>query len=101
MGGASLESVQELFAVLLAFFGVDEAFHVAKEVDEGDDFEAWKFRLEIADLCRGDCVVAMGPRRAGEGEAMFEIEAEGVVSGVLDGGGVGEEVISGRGLLAS
>ena len=98
--GASLEAGEGFFAEFATFFGIEKPFEVAEEVDEWDDLQGGKFGLQGLDLGGGDGTLSVGPGGAFVGKSVFEIEAEGCVSGVLSGCGVLVEVVEGGGLFA-
>jgi len=100
VGGAGLEAFEEFFAVGFALFRVEEALHMAEEVDEGDEAEAGELAAEVGDGFGRDGGGAVRPGGAGVGKAVFEVEAESVVAGVKGFCAVPGEVIAGGGLFA-
>lgn len=99
-GGAALESGERFFAKGSTFFGVEEAFDVSEEVDEGDDLEAGELGSDVFDGLGGEGMLSGGPGSGLVGEAVFGIEAEGVVSGVEGVPGVSVEDVLGGALLS-
>ncbi len=99
-GWASLKSGKGFFAEYSAFFAVEEAFEMPEKVDERDDLEGGEFALEALDLSGGNNALTVVPGGGGVGESVFEIEAEGGVTGVLGGGCVLVKMVEGGGLLS-